>query len=111
MFWHSRGVDGIYKSVFKFSGNRRRRRELATRERIVQTSAGTLRALMDQGRRALQPRALPRLHPPLVQIHPRNGEHHHRNPAQADPPNPRPPQEALQAERRQRRRHHHHFHY
>ncbi|XP_020114613.1 protein ABHD17C isoform X2 [Ananas comosus] len=102
--------------VIHFSGNRRRRRELATRERIVQTSAGTLRALMDQGRRALQSRALPRLHPPLVQIHPRNGEHHHRSPAQEDPPNPRPPQEALQAERRQcrrrrRRRHHHHFHY
>jgi hypothetical protein len=51
----------------------------------MENGKGVIRTIMDQRRRSLQPRAIPRLHTPSMQIHSRNGEHDNRKTPKKDP--------------------------
>ncbi|RWV94999.1 hypothetical protein GW17_00042408 [Ensete ventricosum] len=51
----------------------------------------TVRSLMDQRRRSLQPRVISGLHPSPMQVYSRNGEPHDCDPAQEDPSNSETP--------------------
>lgn len=60
----------------------------------MEAGEGASRPALDQGRRALQPGAVPGLHPPPVAVRPRDGDRDDEGPAEEDPAGPPPaPQE------------------
>lgn len=96
----------------RYSWDGRRRGGLVAREGAVEAGEGASRPALDQGRRALQPGAVPGLHPPPVAVRPRDGDRDDEGPAEEDPAGPPPaPQEGgAPGKHGGDDDHHHHLH-